>query len=173
MGDRTRALFSKYLLPGETIPDPPARNPVISFPAVEATEFAPIFSNLTGLGDPERVPGASVTWNFFGVLGTPISRGRAFVADDAKGPDPNVIVLGDGLWRRTFGGRPDVVGATVQLDGKPFTIVGIAPPDFRMPATAEFWQPLVFSPHNVAPQARGAKHRLAAGSALRASDAVE
>src|SRR5438477_11414508 len=44
--DRTRALFSKYLLPGETIPDPPARNPVISFPAVEATEFAPIFSNL-------------------------------------------------------------------------------------------------------------------------------
>src|SRR5439155_9364320 len=44
--DRTRALFSKYLLPGETIPDAPPRNPVMAFPAVEAIEFAPIFSNL-------------------------------------------------------------------------------------------------------------------------------
>jgi putative ABC transport system permease protein len=137
----------------------------------DAAAYAPIDSNLTGLGDPERIHGAVVTWNFFHVLETPMSRGRAFVADEAKGPAPTVIILSDGLWRRFFGGRADAVGATAQIDGKPFTIVGIAPPGFKLPQTAEFWEPLIFSPRDLAPPARGAQWvravgRLAPGTGL-------
>jgi putative ABC transport system permease protein len=123
----------------------------------QSAAYAPVFANLTGLGEPERLAGASVTWNFFDVLQTPAIHGRTFVADDAKTPDPNVIVLSDGLWRRGFGGRRDAIGATVQLDGRKVTIVGVAPVEVKLPPTAEFWQPLVFSPHDVAPRSRGAQ----------------
>jgi putative ABC transport system permease protein len=129
----------------------------------DAAAYAPIDSNLTGLGEPERVRGAMVTWNFFQVLETPISHGRAFVAEEAKGPAPAVIILSDGLWRRFFGGRADAVGATARIDGKPLTIVGIAPPGFKLPQTAEFWEPLIFSPRDLAPPARGAQWVRAVG----------
>ncbi len=122
-----------------------------------AAAYTPLFSNLTGLGDPERLRGAQVTWNFFDVLEMRMARGRAFLADDAKAPGPNVIVLSDGLWKRSFGGRADAVGATVQLDGQPFTIVGVAPPDLTLPRATEFWEPLIFTPRDVSPQARGAQ----------------
>ena len=122
-----------------------------------AAAFTPMFSNLTGLGDPERIRGAQVTWNFFDVLETPVSRGRAFLADDAKMPEPNVVVLSDGLWKRQFGGRADAVGATVQLDGRPFTIIGVAPADMKLPRATEFWEPLIFTPHDIAPRSRGAQ----------------
>src|SRR5262249_13709468 len=57
---------------------------------------------------------------------------------------------------RLFGGRGDVVGSTMRLDGTPFTIVGVAPPDLRLPAGAEYWRPLVFTPENLSDAQRGA-----------------
>ena len=45
----------------------------------------------------------------------------------------DVVVIGDGLWRRLFGARADIVGSTMRMDGKPFTIVGVAPPDLNVP----------------------------------------
>jgi putative ABC transport system permease protein len=116
----------------------------------EASAVAPTTVNMTGLGEPERLQGARVSWNYFKVLGVP------FVEGDAQG-DGNRIVLGDGLWRRRFGGRPDVVNSTTTLDGHQVTIVGVAPATLRFPATAEFWQPLIFTPHDLAPAARGAQ----------------
>jgi putative ABC transport system permease protein len=122
----------------------------------EAAAFTPVTSNLTGLGEPERVDGASVSWNYFAVLGVTMREGRGFV--EAEGSvDGNVVVISDGLWRRQFGGRPDAIGATIRLDGRPRTIVGIAPGDVDLPAGAEFWRPLIFTPRDLAPASRGAQ----------------
>ncbi|HEX2452616.1 MAG TPA: ABC transporter permease, partial [Vicinamibacterales bacterium] len=60
-------------------------------------------------------------------------------------------------WRRRFGGRPDIVNSTTTLDGHAVTIVGVAPAALKFPAAAEFWQPLIFTPHDLAPAARGAQ----------------
>src|SRR3954467_2426415 len=117
---------------------------------------APITANLTGGGDPEPLRGARVSWDYFPVLGAPMAYGHAFTEADRQG-DASRIVLSDGLWRRRFGGRPDVINATTKIDGRAMTIVGVASVDVRFPATAEFWQPLIFTPSDLAPEARGAQ----------------
>jgi putative ABC transport system permease protein len=118
--------------------------------------LAPITVNMTGLGDPERLQGARVSWNYFDVLGVSIAHGRAFAESDAQS-DGNRIVLSHGLWRRRFGGRPDVINSTITLDGHAVTIVGVASADLNFPATAEFWQPLIFIPRDMSPDSRGAQ----------------
>jgi putative ABC transport system permease protein len=123
----------------------------------ESAAFAPATVNLTGQGDPERVDGASVSWNFFNVLEVPMAAGRAFLADDAKGSDPAAVIISDGLWRRRYGARSGAVGSIIHVDGKPMTIVGVAGAAVKLPRSAQFWQPLVFSPRDIAPQARGAQ----------------
>jgi putative ABC transport system permease protein len=121
-----------------------------------AAAIAPTNANMTGSGDPERVRGARVSWNYFDVLGASMALGHAFTDTGNQG-DTNQVVLSDGLWRRRFGGRPDIVDATTTLDGHTMRIVGVASPDVRFPATAEFWQPLIFTARDLAPDARGAQ----------------
>jgi putative ABC transport system permease protein len=121
-----------------------------------AAAIAPITANMTGSGDPERLQGARVSWNYFNLLGAPMALGRAFTEADAQG-DGNRVVLSYGLWRRRFAGRQDVVNAITTFDGHPVTVVGVASPDVKFPATAEFWQPLIFTPRDLAPEKRGAQ----------------
>jgi putative ABC transport system permease protein len=122
----------------------------------EASAVVPTTVNMTGLGEPERLQGARVSWNYFKLLGVQMALGRPLTEGDAEG-DGNRIVLADGLWRRRFGGRPDVVNSTTTFDGHHVTIVGVAPATLRFPATAEFWQPLILKPHDLAPGTRGAQ----------------
>ena len=98
-----------------------------------AAALTPTTANLTGDGDPERVRGVSVTPAFFDVLGVRMALGRAFIEQDAQ-PGSRAVILSDGLWRRRFGTRADVVGSTVTLDGDASTIVGVAPPGVSYPA---------------------------------------
>jgi putative ABC transport system permease protein len=122
----------------------------------DAAAFAPTTSNLTGDGEPERVDGASVGWNYFNVLGVTMREGRGFVAADGSGSG-DVVVISEGIWQRRYGGRAGVVGSTIRLDGRARTIVGVAPAALRLPADAEFWKPLIFTPRDVSPNARGAQ----------------
>jgi putative ABC transport system permease protein len=122
----------------------------------DASALAPVTVNMTGAGDPERLQGAKVSWNYFRVLGVPMALGRAFVESEAQG-DGRQIVLSDGLWRRRFGGRQDIVNSTTTIDGRDVTIVGVAPAMLRFPAAAQFWEPLIFTPGDLAPAARGAQ----------------
>jgi putative ABC transport system permease protein len=122
----------------------------------EASAVEPITANMTGLGDPERLQGARVSWNYFKLLGVPMALGRPLGEGDAQG-DGSQVVLSDRLWRRRFAGHPDVVNATTTLDGHDVTIVGVAPAALTFPAAAEFWQPLIFKPRDLAPAARGAQ----------------
>jgi putative ABC transport system permease protein len=121
-----------------------------------AAAVAPVTVTLTGGAEPERLQGARVSWNYFDVLGVGIARGRAFVQADGQS-DGNRVVLSDALWRRRFGGRADIINSTTTVDGHIVTIVGIASPDLHFPSTAEFWQPLVFTPRDTSPDARDAQ----------------
>jgi predicted permease len=98
--------------------------------------------NLTEVEEPERLAGASVTANLFRTLGMLPQIGRAPANDEER----SVAVLGHDLWRRQFGGRRDVIGKSIRLNGKPHTVIGVMPAGFEFPAPAELWVPLVPEP---------------------------
>jgi predicted permease len=83
-------------------------------------------------GEPRRVFGELVTGNFFDVLGVRAALGRTLGDADAKTPGGDLVaVISDALWRRSFGADPAAVGRSVDVNGRPFTIVGVLPPDFH------------------------------------------
>jgi predicted permease len=98
---------------------------------------------------PERVSGRAVSGNYFDVLGVKAALGRTFRADEDTAPGAHpVAVIGDGLWRRRFGGDPGVVGRRVLLNGHPFTILGVLPRDFNdleRTRAADLWVPFAMS----------------------------
>ena len=106
---------------------------------------------LSGVGDAVRLSGARVSSEFFAVLGIPPTRGRSFLPDEDRPGAEHVAILGDRLWRERFGADPTIVGKTITLDGNPHTIVGVAPPTFAFPASAQIWTPLAIrlTPNNV------------------------
>ena len=83
---------------------------------------------LTGGGEPERIPSARVSADFFGVLGVQPLLGRSFVAADDRPGEGRVVLLGHDLWQRRFGGSPDVVGTLVTLNDISVEVVGVLPP---------------------------------------------
>lgn len=88
--------------------------------------------NLTGMGEPERLPGQWVTASFFGTIGIKPVLGRDFTSsDDQYGASP-VVLISASLWKRKFGSAPDVLGRTVDLDGRGYTIVGVLPASFDL-----------------------------------------
>lgn len=103
-------------------------------------------SSLTGGDVPERVQGFRVSPGFFELLGIQPASGRFFATDEGQQGNHRRIVLGDGFWRRRFGGNPGVVGTDIQVNGEPYMVVGIAPPRFAFPVGAEMWAPLAFTP---------------------------
>jgi putative ABC transport system permease protein len=99
--------------------------------------------NVTGAGEPESLPAATVSGSFFDTLGMPARLGRTFgPADDRPGAN-RVAVVSSALWRRHFGSAPGAIGRVLEVDGTPFTIVGVLPPTFDFPAPeVELWLPL-------------------------------
>jgi len=80
----------------------------------------------------ERVTGALVSGDFFRALGVDAARGRFIGPDDDQTPGAHpVAVISHSLWRTRFGGRPDVAGMELAVNGHPFTVIGVAPPGFR------------------------------------------
>jgi predicted permease len=99
--------------------------------------------NLTGSGEPEVVNGGLATANLLGVFGMVPSIGRSFRAEEERGGAPRVAMLGEGYWRRRFGGEPDVVGGRILLSGVPHTVVGIVPAQLRLEQPVDVWTVLV------------------------------
>jgi putative ABC transport system permease protein len=95
--------------------------------------------NLTGIGDPERVNGATVTSNFMTTLGVTPQLGRSFQPDDDEHQDRNVAVLSDGLWQRKFGADKSIVGKTLTIDESAVTVVGVMPAGFQYPVLSDLW----------------------------------
>lgn len=94
---------------------------------------------------PERSPGYGVTYGFFEALGVKAARGRTLLPDDSEPGHEQVVVLKHSFWQQHFAGDPGIVGKTINLNRKQFTVVGVMPADFNYPYNAgEMWTPLVF-----------------------------
>jgi len=109
--------------------------------------YAYTTTNVTDVQPPERLPVARVSAGFFTALGFPTQVGRAIEAGDAVPGAPPVAVVSDGLWRRRFAGRADVVGRTIRLGDTPHTIVGVMPARFEHLSWrgADLWVPLALA----------------------------
>jgi putative ABC transport system permease protein len=101
-------------------------------------------ANLTGTGDPERIPGVRVSGDWFRTLGVPPQLGRALNRDDDEPGHEHVVVLSDGVWTRLFARQPSAIGQTIELNGESYQIVGVMPPQFRsfFARTADLFVPL-------------------------------
>ena len=121
--------------------------------------FAERSFNLTGVGEPERLDGRRVSANLFEMLGVKPIVGRTFVPQEDQ-PGTKVVLLNESLWKRRFGGDPAVVGRAVNLNGEPYTVVGVLPQTVRLPTSGNWrdqvWVPLAFPSEEAA--SRGAHY---------------
>lgn len=102
-----------------------------------------------GDADAVGVSGAYVSANYFAVVGAPMALGRGFLPQEEDTADPStVVVISDRLWQSQFGGNRDVIGRTIRLNGRPFTIVGITGPGFNgyTIVSESLWIPLTAYP---------------------------
>jgi len=110
---------------------------------------------LTGDGNPQTVIAAALGGRLMAMLGVAPARGRWLTEADAQTGRTQVVVLSDAFWRSRFGADPDIVGRSIQLDDKPYEIVGVMPPSFRFPyGQRQLWMPLVVSPAAARPGLR-------------------
>ena len=94
---------------------------------------------------PERFPGYGVTQGFFDALGVKAAQGRTFLPEESEPGREQVVVLKNSFWQERFDGDPKIVGKTITLNRKPFTVVGVMPSDFNYPYNAGvMWTPLLF-----------------------------
>jgi putative ABC transport system permease protein len=97
---------------------------------------------LEGRSDPVKLATTAVSGSFFDTLGTRPSLGRLIQPQDDRPGQPRLVVLSHALWQHRFGGDPSVVGTTIQGDGIPATVVGVAAPDFDFPRGTDVWMPV-------------------------------
>ncbi|MEJ2218678.1 MAG: ABC transporter permease, partial [Gemmatimonadota bacterium] len=119
------------------------RDQVKSFSAVSAITPFTYDVTVTGGSEAERVPLAWVSAGFFRTLGVTPLLGREFTPQDAQPGGPQVVMASYGFWQRRLGGRPDVIGSTITVEGGPQTIVGVMPAGFAFQTDADIWAPMV------------------------------
>src|SRR5215510_7719194 len=98
-------------------------------------------ANLALADQAERLDIAQTNADFFAVFGVGPEYGRLFIPADEQAGHAPVVVLSHALWERRFGANKDVVGTPITLDGKDYTVVGVAPPGFQYPDKTEAWLP--------------------------------
>jgi ABC-type antimicrobial peptide transport system permease subunit len=96
--------------------------------------------NYTGGDTPESVSASQVTEAYFRTFRARLALGRSFMTDEDLPGASQTTVISDGFWTRRLGGAPDVVGTTLWLSGRPYTIVGVTAPEFD---TREFRQGMI------------------------------
>jgi putative ABC transport system permease protein len=119
--------------------------------------------NLTGSGDPQRLDGLRASAGFFPSLGVSPVLGRTFTAEEDQAGRDHEVVLGFGVWRNMFGGDTAVLGRVIELNGEPYTVIGVMPsgfvypravempPSFNMPRETQLWVPLALAPGPLIP----------------------
>ena len=104
---------------------------------------------LTGYGDPSEVSTVAVTPEFLSILASEPLLGRVFVSEDGQRGAAPAVVLSENLWRNRFGGDPSIVGRSITLDMRPYTVIGVMPASFHTPflnQTSQVWIPLAQDP---------------------------
>ncbi len=104
---------------------------------------------LTTDANPKSISAGAVGAEFFQVIGTQPAMGRVFLPEEDAPGKGQVVILSDGFWKRQFAGAQDVIGRTLRLSGEPYTIVGVMPASFTLPAWMvtgrDIWVPLALS----------------------------
>jgi putative ABC transport system permease protein len=111
--------------------------------------------NLTGEGEPQRLVGVKATAHYFDAYGVKPVLGRMLLPDEDAPGKNHVVVLSYPFWQRVFGGTRDVAGRAIQLNGEPYTVVGVAPIGFGLTSKVDVWTPMAFKPDETANDARG------------------
>ncbi len=102
--------------------------------------------NLTGTGEPERLRAEMISATFFPILGLKPVIGRLFSEQEDQLGGAPVILISDGLWKRKFSGAPDVIGKSVNLNAKMYTVIGVIPGNFRYHSSNFYTNAEVFLP---------------------------
>ena len=112
-------------------------------------------ASLTAQREPEAVPAAAASANYFNVLGVTAELGRTFsVGEDQSGQD-HVVVLSHELWQRRFGSDRSLVGRTIRVNRENYTVIGVMPASFRLLGfVTDLWMPLVITPADQTAAAR-------------------
>src|SRR5262245_874823 len=101
--------------------------------------------DLVEAGPPEQFGGYRVSAGFFDTLDARPALGRAFLPGEHEVGHDQVVVLKHSLWERRFGSDPNILGKTLTLNSKPYTVIGVMPADFKFPFNGgEIWSPLAF-----------------------------
>jgi predicted permease len=149
------------------------------YDALASWWFVPGLSgmNLTdpeGGAEPLRVSTTFVSEGFFPILGVRAAHGRTLRAEENVPGRDSVAVLSDGFWHRRFGGDPGIVGETVLLDERPFTVVGVMPPEVTLPsAQSDLWVPISLIGDDSIPHQRWLRWQEAIGRLAPAVSASE
>ena len=108
---------------------------------------------LTGSAAPRRIQAAAVDSGFFEMFGAVPELGRTFAADEYA-PGHQVAVLSYSLWQTQFGGKRDIVGLNIHLDGHATMIIGVMGRNAEYPAATDVWMPLALTPEQWADTGR-------------------
>jgi putative ABC transport system permease protein len=114
----------------------------------------------------DRVDGVSVSADYAKVLGIEPVLGRMFTAEEDRPNGPNVALIGSALWHERFGGRTDVLGQTIRLNSRQFTIIGVLPPSAEFPGGVRLWTPQQGDPTSLNNYSLEGAGRLKAGVTL-------
>ena len=143
----------------------------------EVSAVWPVDANLTGSDRPERIELLAVSPNYFKLLGASAQLGRVFGPEEqqAKGFAEGVVIS-DGLWKRLFGGDPNILGRKVYADTDLYTIIGVMPPEFRHPGKTlrndvDMWGTAGFSANPFGPPVRA--QRILPGAIGRLKDGID
>lgn len=150
------------VLVGQTLAERPGR-PMLSFAGLRRLRedarsfehlagYAPRFAVWDGPDGPANLVGAAVTPSLFPLLRAAPRIGRLFTEVEAVEGADRVVLLSHRAWSDRFGSDPDVVGASIVLDGDPHAVLGVLPADFDFPGPEmDFWKPLVVPPDEPSP----------------------
>jgi len=109
-------------------------------------------TNVTGAGDAEELVTHRVSSNLLSVLGVAPVLGHGFTPDNDTASGPRSALIAYGYWQRRFGGDPAAIGKTIAMNGEPFTITGVMPPEFQFPpAAGADWNPVIWLSLNLPP----------------------
>ena len=120
-----------------------------SFDQMSAAFAIPEYGlNVSGAGDPERVPAALASKEFLPALGIKPIVGRNFLPEEDRPGGPPAVLIGNALWQRRFHSDPAAIGRTLTVDGIPRTVVGVVPHELGEMVAADLWLPTAINPND-------------------------
>ena len=118
------------------------------FSAIAAYDAGGPGVNLTGVERPQQLHGIRASADYFAVFGVPMQMGRPFTKEEDRPDGPKLAVLSNALWHSQFGGDPNILGKTIQLEDVPYEIIGVTAASFHFDVPTDIILPLEADPNS-------------------------